>query len=184
MLYAVALVPMTMILAASPSIYAAEFGVVGVAFALLFSLHGVGIVIGQTANHRLIGTIGPVRAALVAIAVMICAGVWIAATAWSGSHSAITMTFGLFVYAIGFLIVASNATGLTMDPHGDIAGFTASFHGFFCQVSASLVASLLTYYVAGDAVKFASVILVVAAICGLALIWWDRTDAVSHSTTG
>ena len=62
---------MLFILASAPRIYDVQFGLEGAAFAMFFAVHGVGIIIGQTANRRLIPVLGVVPAMLVGNAVLI-----------------------------------------------------------------------------------------------------------------
>ena len=57
---AIMLSTMLLILSVLPVIYAREFGISGAGFAYFFAVHGLGIIVGQTINHRLIAHSGNV----------------------------------------------------------------------------------------------------------------------------
>ena len=83
----------------------------------------------------------------------------------------------MFVFAIGYLIVYSNAASMTLEPQGEIAGFTAAFFGFFGQVVAPGVATIGILYAGGDPGRFLLVLLVISATALLALLAWPKRSA-------
>src|SRR5690606_13457315 len=139
LLAAVAMVAIVTIIAGRPRLYDANFGVSGALFAILFGLHGVGIVVGQVLNHRLIGRIGAVASAIIASLIMSVACLAVALLSVTGTAGPYSVSAAMFVFAIGYLIVFSNATALTLEPHGAIAGFASSFFGFVAQVVSSAI---------------------------------------------
>jgi MFS transporter, DHA1 family, multidrug resistance protein len=168
---------MLTIVAGTPRVYEHEFGVTGALFALLFAIHGLGIVIGQAANHRLIARLGPVRTALAATSVMTLACALIAGFALADSLTAYRLSFFVFLFAIGFLIVAANSAAMTLDPHGPIAGFTSSFFGFVSSAAGALAATMIVAMTGGVALYWGMALLALSVLCALGLIIWLRRPA-------
>jgi DHA1 family bicyclomycin/chloramphenicol resistance-like MFS transporter len=172
---AVAMSSMISIVSSAPRVYEREFGVTGALFAVLFALHGVGIILGQFANHRMIGQVGPVRTAIAANAMLIFASALIAGFAYAGWLSAYLLAFFVFLFATGYLIVMSNAISLTLDPHGATAGFTSSFHGFFSMGVAASLASLIAIIAAGDAFLWGAALSLLSLVSMAMLLAWRQT---------
>ncbi len=168
---------MLTIVAGTPRVYEHEFGVTGTLFAVLFALHGLGIIIGQAANHRLIARLGPVRTALAATAVMIVACSLIVGFALADALTPYRLSFFVFLFAIGFLIVAANSAAMTLDPHGPIAGFTSSFFGFVSSAVGALFATLIVWATHGRALAWGAALLAICVLCAMALLSWLRRPA-------
>lgn len=168
---------MTFIIASVPRIYDEQFGLVGMAFATYFAVHGFGIIVGQFANRRLIGTIGIVGAMRVGNAVLIVAAALLLVTALAGVASPLVWTLIFVLYATSLLVVMSNSTALVLDPHGDIAGFAASVFGVVSQVGAAVIASLLVWLTGGEPALFAAALLAVCVVCFAMLIIWPAGKA-------
>ncbi len=181
LLAALAMVAIVTIIAGLPRIYEFNFGIGGALFAVLFGLHGVGIIIGQFLNHRLIGPIGPVASAIVASLIMSAACLAVALLSIADLIGPYSLSAAMFVFAIGYLIVFSNATAMTLEPHGEIAGFASSFFGFFAQVISSSIGTLAVAVVGGSVTAWSLLLLAVSLGCLLALIGWRRRDGVAHS---
>jgi DHA1 family bicyclomycin/chloramphenicol resistance-like MFS transporter len=178
-LAAIAMVSMVTIIAGLPRLYEANFGVSGALFAVLFGLHGVGIVLGQFLNHRLIGRIGTVASAIVASLIMSAACLAVALMALTGAAGPYAVSAAMFVFAIGYLIVFSNATAMTLEPHGAIAGFASSFFGFFAQVVSSALGTLAVALSGTSIATWSMLLLAVSLGCLLALIGWQREAVAS-----
>lgn len=140
---AIMVTSMLLIVSMSPILYEHEYGLTGAAFAYLFALHGLGIVVGQYINHWLIGVIGVLASTMAAAVVTLVAGTLIAVLAASDLLHAYGLTALVTFFAIGFLCVISNTSSLVMSPHGDIAGFTSSLQGASAQTFAGVTAWLL-----------------------------------------
>ena len=118
---------MLLILTASPQIYEVNFGVTGTLFAVFFAAHGLGIIVGQIANRHMITKFGIYLSAVFGNLVLIVACVLMVAGALSGWLN-VYLFAGLFIlFATSYLIVYANASALTLQPHGQIAGFASSF---------------------------------------------------------
>jgi len=140
---AIMLSSMLLIISLAPILYEHQFGLTGRDFALLFAFHGVGIIVGQFINHRLIASIGVVTASIVAAWVTAVAGLLIAALAFFDLLHPYGLTALVSLFAVGFLCVMSNTISLIMSPHGKIAGFTSSLQGACGQIFAGTCAWIL-----------------------------------------
>ena len=170
----ITLTAMVLIVSQSQPVFAAEFGITGLLFALLFATHGTGIIIGQFLNHRLIGRIGEVRTAIAAATVTLLATLLITVFAVMHWLSAFSLTFFIFIFAIGFLAVASNSISLTLEPHGNIAGFASSFQGGVSQIGAGALATLVSWSIPIQASSWGAALLLISIIV-LASLWtWQR----------
>lgn len=159
---------MILILSGAPRIYEAGFGVTGLWFAFLFALHGLGIIVGQIANRRLITLIGTERSMILASVVLVVASGLMYAGALTGVLTAINLSALLVLFATSYLIVYSNAAALVLDPHGDIAGFAASFYGFVGQIVSAIIVSGLVY-LAGESVEaWSGLLLLICVVCFVA----------------
>lgn len=172
LLSAVIMSSMLLILAVAPRIYEHAFGLTGTGFALFFALHGMGIVIGQTINRRLIRRVGVVDAMIAGNAVLIISAGLMVAFALAEWMNAYLMTALLVLFATSYLLVYSNAAAMVLDPHGDIAGFTAAFYGFTSQIGASVAVSLLVIGIAASTVAFAAVLIAICGTCLAGLLLW------------
>lgn len=177
LLAAIAMVAIVTIIAGLPRLYEANFGVAGALFAILFGLHGVGIIVGQVLNHRLIGRIGAVASAFVASLIMSAACLAVVLLSATGTAGPYSVSAAMFVFAIGYLIVFSNATALTLEPHGAIAGFASSFFGFFAQVVSSAIGTVAVALAGTSITTWSLLLLAVSLGCLLALLGWQRHAA-------
>jgi DHA1 family bicyclomycin/chloramphenicol resistance-like MFS transporter len=175
----VVMATMITIIAAAPRLYDELFGLTGMAFTFYFAVHGVGIVIGQIANRRLIATIGTVRATQVGAAVLVLAASLLLATGLAGVASALSTTALLILYATSFMVVFSNSAALVLDPHGDIAGFAASIYGLVTQVGAGSVATALVWVVGGSFTGFAGALLAMCLVCLCLLMLWRDDHGIA-----
>jgi MFS transporter, DHA1 family, multidrug resistance protein len=164
-------------LSALPRVYDISFGVTGVGFAVLFALHGTGIIVGQLINRRLIPVLGTVPAMLVANAVMILSAALMLGFTMAGVISAYLMSAMLVLFATGYLVVFSNASAMVLDPHGDIAGFAAAFFGVFSQIGAAVIVSVLVLVAGGSALAYTAVLLCVCVASFMAVGWWQVRHA-------
>ena len=155
---------MLLILSSAPRIYDENFGVSGTLFAIIFASHGLGIIVGQIANRRMIGQLGIYKSALWGNGVLILAGSIMIMVTWMG-WMGIYVLAGLFIlFATSYLIVYANASAMTMNPHGDIAGFASSYYGFFSQVLGSAIVLVTQSIVGGDLLLFCLTLLATSGL--------------------
>jgi len=159
-------------LSALPRVYDVSFGVTGVGFALLFALHGTGIVVGQLVNRRMIPIFGTVPAMLVASGILILSAALMVLFSLVGWISAYLMTAMLILFATGYLVVYSNASALVLDPHGEIAGFAAAVFGVVSQIGAAIIVSVLVVFAGGSALAFSFLLLCVCVVTFVLIAWW------------
>lgn len=163
---------MILILAGLPVIYDVHFGVAGFQFAIFFALHGLGIIIGQIANRRIISSRGPVTAMILGGFVLVLSAVLILIGGLTGIINAYSMTALLVLFATSYLLVYSNSTAMVLDPHGDMAGFAASYFGFVTQIGAAIIASAAVAYAGDSIVGFGAFLLAICLISLLGSLWW------------
>jgi DHA1 family bicyclomycin/chloramphenicol resistance-like MFS transporter len=123
----------------APRLFKTAFGVEGLAFALLFASTGLGIVVGQIINRRLIGRFGVLAATRLAALVLLVVTGCVVGITLLGAMSAALFTLLMFAFNTSFLAVIANCASLTIDPHPQIAGFASSVFGFFTQMTASVL---------------------------------------------
>jgi DHA1 family bicyclomycin/chloramphenicol resistance-like MFS transporter len=126
----------------APRFFKQAFGIEGLQFALLFAATGLGIVLGQVANNRVIAELGVLATTRVAAfvllavtAIMVALSLMVALPGW-------LFACLMFSFNTSFLVVMANAASLVIDPHREIAGFASSAYGFFTQMTASAAAVL------------------------------------------
>lgn len=180
LLAALAMAAIVTIIAGLPRFYELNFGIGGALFAVLFGLHGIGI-IGQLRNHRLIGLVGAVKGAIAASLMMSAACLAIVLLSMAGLVGPYSLSAAMFVFAIGHLIVFSNATAMTLEPHGEIAGFASSFFGFVAQVISSAIGTIAVAMVGGSITAWSVLLLAISLGCLLALSGWRRRDGAVAS---
>ena len=121
-----------------PRFFKSAFGIDGLEFALLFAATGLGIVLGQIANNRLIARLGVLTttrdSGLRAAGGDRAGGALSLADALPG----VAFTGLMFMFNTSFLVVMANSASLVIDPHREIAGFASSAYGFFTQITASV----------------------------------------------
>jgi len=158
---------MMVILVSVPRVYHDTFGIDGALFAVLFALHGLGIIVGQIVNRKMITLLGTAPAMRIGAGIL-----WVTVLAMlcldqAGLLNAYVTSLMLVIYATGYLIVASNSAALALDPHGPIAGFVASFLGFSAQFIGSLIGIATAIVIGGDLTRF---IIVLLAVCSFVLL--------------
>lgn len=171
-LSAVIMSSMIFILSSAPRLFDRNFGIVGTFFALMFALHGTGIIVGQTLNRRMIPRLGIVRAMRVGNLVLILSATSILVLALTGLATPWSMTAMFVLYSTSYLIVYSNASAMVLDPHGDIAGFAAAAYGFVSQIGASVIASVLILFTGDSIAAFGTTLLLICVTCFAMLAGW------------
>ena len=133
-------------LANAQHIFAEGFGIRGLGFSVLFASHGIGIIIGQMINRRLLLRIGIINTTVAAAALLGVVTAAIAATAYAGWLGGYGFAALMFMFAVGFLVVVSNAAALAMQQHGQMAGFASALIGFGAGTIGGASASALTVF--------------------------------------
>jgi MFS transporter, DHA1 family, multidrug resistance protein len=123
-----------------PRFFKSAFGIDGLEFALLFAATGLGIVLGQIANSRLIARLGTLATTRIAAFVLLAVTSLVVLLSLAGALSGLIFTALMFTFNTSFLVVIANSASLVIDPHREIAGFASSAYGFFTQVTASIAA--------------------------------------------
>lgn len=154
----------------APRFFKSAFGIEGLQFALLFAATGLGIILGQIANNRVIAELGVLSTTRVAAFVLLAVTGLMVALSLMGALPGWLFACLMFSFNTSFLVVMANAASLVIDPHREIAGFASSAYGFFTQLSASAVAVLTVPLYDGALLPWAVSMLGVTAAVFLALI--------------
>lgn len=141
---------MMLILVAVPRVYKESFDIDGPLFAVLFALHGTGIIIGQIVNRWLIPLHGVARTMRLASTWLFTVVIALLLLQLAGLLGPYVLSPMLVLFAMGYLALLSNATAMALDPHGDIAGFVSSFVGFVAQFFSALAGLAIALAVGGD----------------------------------
>ncbi len=142
-----------------PRFFKLAFGIDGLEFALLFAATGLGIVLGQIANSRLIARLGVLATTRIAAFVLLAVTATVVVLALAGGLSGWVFTALLFTFNTSFLVVIANSASLVIDPHREIAGFASSAYGFFTQITASIAAIVTVPLFAGVLLPWSLVML-------------------------
>lgn len=177
-----AMVSIVMIITGAAPVMENAFGVTGTWFAILFAAHGVGIIIGQFCNHWLIGRYGTLSASICGAVVMSAAFAVTVLLTSLGIINAVGLAALIIVFAIGYLPVYSNAASLTLEHHGDIAGFTAAFYGAYGQLFSAVIASILVAATGGQLLGWSMALAIVCTITLFGLLVWQRRLVPANGT--
>ncbi|MEE9335740.1 MAG: MFS transporter [Granulosicoccaceae bacterium] len=174
MLSAITTVAMILIVSTSPAIFNNEFGITGAKFAVLFALHGTGIIVGQLLNHQLIAIVGIVKTALIAALIMGTSTMLIVLFALMGWLNEYWLSFLVAFFAVGYLSVVANSMTMLMQPHGDKAGLAASLRGATSALVATVGSSALALFVQNSALLWGGALFGVSLISISLLYRWQR----------
>ncbi|RTL67510.1 MAG: MFS transporter [Hyphomicrobiales bacterium] len=155
--------------ASAPRFFKQAFDIEGLAFAVLFASTGLGIIVGQVTNSRLIGILGVQATTRVAAAVLLAvsgATTLLSLTGWLGGAAFVVL---MFFFNTSFLVIMANSASLVIDPHREIAGFASSAFGFFTQMTASLLALLTMPLFQGRLLPWTATMLVIMTVIYVAL---------------
>lgn len=174
-----------MIISGMPLVMEISFGITGSLFAVMFAMHGLGIIAGQWANHWLIGRIGTLSASLYGASTMLIAFGLILTLTWLNWLGAWGLAVLITLFAVGYLPVYSNAASLTLEHHGQRAGFAAAFFGAYGQLFSALAASVLLAFAAGSLLIWSSILMLVGSVTLVGLVAWrTMSGAAKHPNSG
>jgi len=162
-----------LIISTIASVYANTFNITGTALALYYAVHAIGIIVGQLANHRLIGTIGVVPTSIVATLVMLISAASITFCAVTDNLTPWGVSLSITVFALGFLGVVANATSMSLEPHGKIIAFTVALQGTLTMLFSGLMASVLSVFIQNDIAIWGLAIAAGPALVLLLLTRWQ-----------
>jgi DHA1 family bicyclomycin/chloramphenicol resistance-like MFS transporter len=140
----------TSFIANAPLLFRGAFGIEGLTFAVIFALTGLGIILGQVVNRRLIGRIGVLATTRWASGILAGVSAAVLMLHFAGALNVYSFAALMFVFDTSFLVVMANSASLVIDPHKDIAGFASSIFGFLSQFIASVLAILTLPLLKGD----------------------------------
>jgi DHA1 family bicyclomycin/chloramphenicol resistance-like MFS transporter len=163
-----------------PRFFKSAFGIDGLEFALLFAATGLGIVLGQIVNNRVIAQLGVLATTRIAALVLLMVTGLIVLLSMAGVLPGLVFAGLMFAFNTSFLVVMANCASLVIDPHREIAGFASSAYGFFTQITASAAAVLTVPLFAGALLPWALSMLVVAGAVFVGLLAYRPPLAGLH----
>ncbi len=153
----------------APRFFKVAFDIEGLAFAALFASTGLGIIVGQLANNRLIGILGVLPTTRVAAGVLLAvsaATTFLSLLDWLNGAGFVIL---MFFFNTSFLVIMANSASLVIDPHREIAGFASSAFGFFTQLTASAMALAAMPFFQGRLLPWGAAMLVLMSVIYVAL---------------
>lgn len=163
----------------APRFFKTAFDIDGLAFAGLFASTGLGIIVGQLANSRLIGRLGVLPTTRVAAAMLLFVSAATTALSLAGWLGGGVFVLLMFCFNTSFLVIMANAASLVIDPHREIAGFASSAYGFFTQIVASSLALATMPFFHGRILPWAATMLVIMTVLYVALARYRPPMAAS-----
>lgn len=179
---AITQIGMILIIATAAPLYDIAFGVSGIQFALYFSLHAIGIILGQMLNRRLIARHGALLSAMMTSLFMIAAGVLVVVVALTGLATVWIFTALVTLFAFGYLSVAANSTAIALMPHPGISGFAASLLGSFGMFVAASMGTLIGSVVQASALYWGVAITLIPLVSLSMMIVWYRARGTALDT--
>ena len=179
---AITQISMILIIATVAPLYDIAFGVSGIRFALYFSLHAIGIILGQMLNRRLIARYGPLLSAMLTSLFMIAAGILVVTVALTGLASAWIFTALVTLFAFGYLSVAANSTAIALMPHPRITGFAASLLGSFGMLVAASMGMLIGLFVQTSTLYWGIAITLIPLLSLSMMFVWYRARGTALDT--
>lgn len=167
-----------LILICLPRIFKEVYGIEGSWFAVIFAFHGIGIIIGQIVNRRMIPKIGTANAMRVGACVIFASSVLMGVLYYADFLGPYVISAVMALFATGYLVILSNATALALDPMGHIAGFVSSLFGFFAQFISSIAGALLALWIGGDLSSFIIVMLMLTGCLMTILFFWSESEEI------
>ena len=167
----------------SPRLFRSSFGIDGISFGLLFATTGLGIIVGQIANHRLITDFGVIATTRGAAVAMCGIAATLALLSGTGLVAWWSFTALIFFFNALFLLVFSNAASLVIDPHKKIAGLAASLFGCVTQLSGSLLTFIALPLMRGDMVIWSCGLLLVTGIVAVSMLRYAPFEAADLPPT-
>ena len=163
----------------APRLYKSAFGVEGFAFTAFFAATGIGIIVGQYLNARLIARLGVLPVTRLAAMIMAATAVAIAALTAAGAMTLAAFALLMLVFNSVFLVVMSNSVSLIIDPHRQIAGVASSTVGFVSQLTASILVVLTLPVFQGSLLPWALGLVVVTGFVAAAIVAYRPAPALA-----
>lgn len=126
-------------LASSSFVFIDRFGTGRAAYGAILAACSLSYVAGTFVCRRLLRRRNPSQVTALGSLVSLSGGVWVAATALSGAHSAAAIVPGMLLYTVGHgIVLPGGQSGITI-PFPESAGTAASLAGFAMMATAFAV---------------------------------------------
>jgi DHA1 family bicyclomycin/chloramphenicol resistance-like MFS transporter len=157
------------------------FGLSAGAYAVVFGVNALGLVVVGQLNARLLDRYSPRRLLITALCVAVTAGGLLIVAA--ARESLPGMLGALFLFVSTISMILPNGTALALDRHGRRAGTAAALLGFAQAVIAAAAAPLVGLGGEGSATPMAAAITAGAGLSLLAVLTLARHRAGRHRKT-
>jgi DHA1 family bicyclomycin/chloramphenicol resistance-like MFS transporter len=169
---------MVSFIANAPRFFKQAFAIEGLEFAALFAATGLGIILGQFTNTRLITRLGVLATTRVAAFVLLAVTTIVVVLSLAGALPGVAFAALMFVFNTSFLVVIANSASLVIDPHRQIAGFASSIFGFVTQITASALALLTMPLFNGALLPWSLALLIVTGTVFAGLLAYRQVPAI------
>lgn len=158
----------------SSFVFERHYGVSVFAFAIIYAVNGLGIIVGTNLAGSLSAKWGTQKALKIALMGLVGVGIWLTATAlWF--DGIVPLTLGLVGMQLFFGATNTTATSLGMDGEAQLAGGASAVLGLFSNVMGGIASPLVGLFVATNAVPMAGMILACSVLALLTFLLGVRT---------
>lgn len=154
----------------APRIFDREFATSGMGFAVLFAITGIGIVLGQIANRRLLEKLGILPTLRIAGTILFASSAGVALLAHADVLGPWQFTALMFGFNTSFLVVVSNTASLCIDPHPTLAGMVSAVYGSFTNIIASIFITITVTFVGISVLHWSIAMCLLTGTCALMMV--------------
>jgi len=156
-------------IANAPRIFANQFGMTGLDFALLFAISGLGIILGQSVNRAFLPRLGILAMLRIASLNLVIASVGIGLLSAYGDLQAWQFTMLMFWFNTSFLAIISNTATLCLEPHPKLAGLASAFYGCVTNTTGAAFILLTVGFVGESTFHWAVVMMALTTVTALGM---------------
>jgi DHA1 family bicyclomycin/chloramphenicol resistance-like MFS transporter len=164
-------------IAGSPFVLQDVYGLSPQAYAGVFALNALGLVVASQINGRLVGRISPRRLMDAGLALGAGAGVALLGVVWAGGIGLAGVLPALFVSVSSVGVITPNSVALALSGHADDAGSASALLGVTQFLLGALVAPLVGLWGTDTALPMAAAIAVLGVGAAVTLLVLARPGA-------
>lgn len=153
----------------SPFVFQNQYGLSGSQFALVFALNGVVLVLSAQLNASLVRHIAPARILRASVLIQLGFGVLLLLTVLTGAGGLFGVLIGLWLVFATQGLVPPNATVLSLNNYGHMAGTASAVMGALKFGIAGLISPLVGF-LGGGALAMVGVMLGIVVVMFLVLL--------------
>ena len=162
----------------APRIYEGVFGTSNLEFSILFSICGLGIILGQIVNRALLPKLGILTLLRGASLILFLSAFGVGLFTLTGHINKWIFSSMMFLFNTSFLVVISNTTALCLDPHPKMAGLASAFYGCVTNLSGAVFIVATVIIVGASLINWSIVMMCLTGLSAL-LIWIAKPEKLS-----